>query len=126
MSGGTHELRMSSVQLADWLDAQGEDRWWMVDGDPLLTSRVSFPTTGDILAAKLRALNKPLLLLGFPGGRSSSPDDLDPYADTDNPRQERIFRVRWDDGDYSDEWLLSEDKESPEFAHPSDMPEDAG
>ena len=32
-----------SSELAAWLEQQGKDRWWNVDGDPLLTGEMPFP-----------------------------------------------------------------------------------
>jgi hypothetical protein len=52
---------LKSTELAQWLEGQ-PDRWWTVDGDPLLTGRISFPCPGDELAAELRKINKPLLV----------------------------------------------------------------
>lgn len=58
---------LPSTELAAWVDQQ-PDMWWMVDGDPLLTGRLSFPCPSDELAADLRELNRPLLI------RAKSPD----------------------------------------------------
>src|SRR5436309_12319138 len=61
VANGPHfELR--STELAKWLEQQPADRWWTVDGDPLLTGRLSFPCPGDELAAELRKINKLLLV----------------------------------------------------------------
>ena|SRR5690242_12900105 len=54
--------KIASSELAAWLEAQGTDRWWNVDGDPLLTGRLSFPCPADELAAELRRINRTLLL----------------------------------------------------------------
>src|SRR5438094_670211 len=32
--------KIASSELAAWLEQQGTDRWWTVDGDPLLTGRL--------------------------------------------------------------------------------------
>lgn len=58
---GPH-FELPSTELAKWVEAQGLDCWWNVDGDPLLTSLVSFPCPGDELVAELRRLNRPLLV----------------------------------------------------------------
>lgn len=58
---GPH-YEISSSDLAAWLEQQGVDRWWTVDGDPLLMGRLNFPCPADELAAELRKINKPLLL----------------------------------------------------------------
>src|SRR5947207_9170352 len=53
---------IASSELADWLERQGADCWWNVDGDPLLTGRLTFPCPTDELAAELRRIDRPLLL----------------------------------------------------------------
>jgi hypothetical protein len=58
---GPH-YEIPSSELAAWLEQQGEDRWWNVDGDPLLTGRMAFPCPADELAAELRKINRPLLI----------------------------------------------------------------
>ncbi len=58
---GPH-FELPSTELAAWVERQGMDRWWNVDGDPLLTGLVSFPCPGDELAVELRRLNRPLLV----------------------------------------------------------------
>lgn len=60
LSGPHYEL--PSAELADWIETQGLDCWWNVDGDPRLTSLVTFPCPGDELVAELRRLNRPLLV----------------------------------------------------------------
>ncbi|MFO0929604.1 MAG: hypothetical protein U0736_21670, partial [Gemmataceae bacterium] len=55
-------VTVSSAALAEWLERQGVDRWWTVDGDPLLTGRLSFPCPADELAAELRRVNRTLLV----------------------------------------------------------------
>src|SRR4051812_17217616 len=54
--------RIAASELAAWLEAQGTDRWWNGDGDPLLTGRVSFPCPGDEVADELRRINRMLLV----------------------------------------------------------------
>src|SRR5713226_505151 len=54
---------IASSELADWLEGQGTDRWWSVDGDPLLTGRLSFPCPADEVAGELRRIKRPLLVL---------------------------------------------------------------
>lgn len=49
-----HESRLSSEELASWLDRQGPESWWLVDGDSLLTGLLFFPCTGDVLATDSR------------------------------------------------------------------------
>jgi hypothetical protein len=54
--------RISSAELAAWREAQGTDRWCNVDGDPLLTGRLSFRCPADELAEELRRMNRMLLV----------------------------------------------------------------
>jgi hypothetical protein len=58
---GPH-YEVTSPELAAWLERQGADRWWNVDGDPLLTGRLTFPCPGDELAAELRRIGRSLLI----------------------------------------------------------------
>src|SRR3954468_24859301 len=60
LNGPHYEI--PSPELAIWLEQQGEDRWWNVDGDPLLTGRLTFPCPADELAAELRRIGRPLLV----------------------------------------------------------------
>jgi hypothetical protein len=59
-SGPHYEI--SSAELAVWLERQGKDRWWNVDGDPLLTGLLTFPCPAEELAAELRRINRHLLV----------------------------------------------------------------
>ena len=61
ISAGPH-YELPSTELANWIEAQGLGCWWNVDGDPRLTSLVSFPCPGDELSSVLRRLNRPLLV----------------------------------------------------------------
>ena len=45
-------------ELAAWIEQQGDDTWWNVDGDSILTGILSFPSPGDELAAELRRINE--------------------------------------------------------------------
>jgi hypothetical protein len=58
---GPHYL-VQAGHLASWIEAQGEEIWWRVDGDPLLMSRLMFPCPPDELAGELRKINRPLLV----------------------------------------------------------------
>jgi hypothetical protein len=59
--GGPH-YEVPAGELAAWLEGQGRERWWNVDGDPLLTGRLTFPCPADRLAAELKKINRPLLV----------------------------------------------------------------
>ncbi len=120
--------RISSSELAAWLEAQGTERWWSVDGDPLLAGRLSFPCPADELADELRRINRTLLVRDLRKPRSGRGEqivahDLDGLATRlgDNVRtnstpppwaSDRLFWLCWEDR--GDEWLLAEDEETTE------------
>jgi hypothetical protein len=41
-------FRLPARELAAWIEQQGADTWWNVDGDSILTGRLSFPCTSGI------------------------------------------------------------------------------
>jgi hypothetical protein len=118
--------KIASSELAAWLEAQGADRWWNVDGDPLLTGRLSFPCPADELAAELRRIDRMLLVQDrrkTPSGRGEpiSARDLDALvtrlgdnvqADGATPpwANDRLFFLCWEGRE--DEWMLAEDEET--------------
>lgn len=59
-SGPYYEV--ASADLASWLEEQGPERWWNVDGDPLLTGRMTFPCPAALLAKELRRISRPLIV----------------------------------------------------------------
>lgn len=82
---GEH-YEIPSIELAKWLERQ-PDRWWTVDGDPVLTGRVIFPCPGDELAVELRRINKPLLVsakedMADASGQRITADMLDQLIET--------------------------------------------
>ena len=119
---------LPAAELAAWIEKQGPDHWWNVDGDSVLTGRIPFPSPGDELAEELRRLNKNLLIQD----RQKSPDakgqpigcaDLDVLADRlgnnipfegEKPTwvDDRFFLLCWKDS--NEEWLLVEDQETTE------------
>jgi hypothetical protein len=120
--------KIASSELAAWLEGQGTDRWWNVDGDPLLTGRLSFPCPADELAAELRRINRTLLVQDrrkSPSGRGEPivARDLDGLVtrlgenvQTNGTEpswaKDRLFFLCWEDR--GDEWLLVEDEETTE------------
>jgi hypothetical protein len=103
---------LSAKTLADWLDSQ-PDKWWSVDGDPILTSIVDFPCPSDELAPGIRRIGKNLLLqdknpASHAHGEEIGADKLDQLADTSNKKRRRIFRSSWEDADA--DWLLPDDE----------------
>jgi hypothetical protein len=119
--------RISSSELAAWLEAQGEDIWWNVDGDDaLLSGRLRLPAPADELAAKLRKINRTLLVedqRDTPCGRGETitARDLDGLVTRlgDNiilrkgPRplwmSNRTFALAWEGLD-DEWWMLNEDQ----------------
>ena len=118
------QCEISSAELARWIEAQGQDCWWTVDNDPLLTGLEDFPCPGDVLAEVLRRISRPLLVLTSPNG--AQPGDvaitaerLDAYVgrlgDSVYVQQgekplwanDRVLFLRWKDA--GDEWMLVED-----------------
>ena len=128
MTTNLPRLELSSVELAAWLDKQDPDVWWLVDGDPLLTGNVSFPCPSDVLAAELRRLDQPLLLIppetAQPGDRRIISDDIDELVYTEEGIEERMFRLRWAKFPDRHEWLLIEDLDSARWARGLDDSEE--
>lgn len=109
--------RINAAELAKWIKGQGEESWWSVDGDPILTQRLDFPCPGEDLAESLRTLGKPLLLLDarlkpIAAGETISGDQIDDVAYFDHSG-DRVFQLCWEEGPDAD-WLLVEDTESSE------------
>jgi hypothetical protein len=113
-----YELPASA--LANWIERQGADRWWSVDGDPLLTGLIPFPCPGDELAAELRRIDRPLLVFD----RTRNPEargqvigegKLDELVDRlgdDVTTANRLLYLSWKGSD--EDWLLVEDRETTE------------
>lgn len=105
---------ISAEELASWLDGQ-PDSWWIVDGDPVLTSHVDFPCPSEELSAELRRVSKPLRMYdprekSKAQGEAVRVDQLDDMADTDNNSQARTYLLCWDGDDI--QWLLAEDPDA--------------
>jgi hypothetical protein len=116
MSMVKHRFVISSQELARWLEGQ-PGTWWLVDGDPELTSTIGFPCPNDELADGLRRIDRDLVVytnkpLSMEDGRQIDSQVLPQLADTENRHHERRFLVRWKESDI--EWLLSEDKSAAE------------
>lgn len=126
---GPH-YEIPSSELARWLEEQGNERWWNVDGDPLLTGRMMFPCPAEQLARELRKINRPLLVQakkeamvarGQPITKDKLNDLVDHFAENlevsdeaEMPRwsADRLLYLCWNDTSY--EWLLTEDSETTE------------
>jgi hypothetical protein len=119
-----------ATEFAAWVEQQGADTWWSVDGDSLLTGRLTFPCPGDELAAEVRRINRPLLV-GMPKkttdtGVSLKTADLDTivsrFADHVEIKgtrpiwtNDRLLSLSWKDS--GEDWLLIEDEETSESSH---------
>lgn len=119
---------LPSTELAAWIEQQGDDTWWCVDGDPDLTSLIPMPCRGEDLARELRHLNRLLLVQATPvapdaAGQLIARDRLDmlvvrrgagihlkgphrPWMDN------RELYLCWKGS--AEEWLLCEDRETTE------------
>jgi hypothetical protein len=117
---------LSASELAEWLASQGTDKWWTVDGDPILTSRLAVPCPADELIRELTEIDRPLLVLArlddaMAKGASIGPEKLDQlagrlreqYSQPTTPEtwgDDRFLVLSWQDSD--NEWQLIEDLES--------------
>jgi hypothetical protein len=129
LRAGPH-YEISSPELADWLLEQGEEQCWNVDGDPLLTGRMTFPCPAAPLARELRKVNRPLLVRakkgdaeakGQPIGKDKLNEVVEHFAenlhvsrDDEMPKWggDRLLYLCWKGT--SNEWLLAEDSETTE------------
>jgi len=116
--------------LAQWLDQQGADLWWNVDGDSYLTALITFPCPGDELAAELRRINSTLLVLDKSQSQEAKGqvidetrldelvgrlgDDVPVTVGKGKPSwaENRVLYLSWKDR--HEEWLLVEDRETTE------------
>lgn len=103
---------LAASELADWIDRQPEAQWWSVDGDPLLTGRLSFPCPGDELSNDLRTIDRPLLLfdksLRFEdGGQPATAGRIDELA-ADRVDEYGLLQLCWKSRPEHD-WLLVDD-----------------
>lgn len=119
---GPH-YEIASPELALWLERQGEDRWWYVDGDPLLTGMLTFPCPAEELAAELRRINRPLLVQATKEGAGAKGQVIDAatldkvvgrFAENRDVSGampgwagDRFFYLCWKRS--AQEWLLAED-----------------
>jgi hypothetical protein len=121
-------FKITAADLAAWIEQQGVDRWWSVDGDPLLTGLVPFPASGGELAEGLRKFNRVLLVWDKhqrpdSRGQRIGPSDLDGLVNRlgddippgpDRPLwcENRILNFCWEGKDI--DWDLIEDLETTE------------
>lgn len=124
-------FRITTGELATWLENQGPDRWWTVDGDPFLAERVELPAPADELAAAFRQLNRTLLLADHSQERAAIGEQIDHTrleqltkdfgtggaANVGQPSWQRDGELAlcWEDDADDDGWLLYEDEETSEM-----------
>jgi hypothetical protein len=113
-------FELPASALANWIERQGVDRWWSVDGEPFLTRLMPFPCPGDELAAELRRIDRPLLVFDKSRnpearGQVIGEDKLDELVDRlgdDVTTANRLLYLSWKGSD--EPWLLVEDRETTE------------
>jgi hypothetical protein len=131
---GPH-YEISSSELASWLEKNAADSWWNVDGDPLLTGRLSFPCPSDELASELRAIGRTLLIQAVHSDTEAKGQSLkaDQVSRTVSKFQsnlfttgrlhgwanDRLFYCCWKDSPH--EWLLTEDSVTAKQAEADKM-----
>lgn len=102
-------LEVETTVLADWLQAQGDDTWWNIDGDEELSEVLRLPCTADELASELRKVRrKTIWILGNPGKWSKlqeGPEVFDQVAEDEGGA--RVLYLTW--GDPAAVWVLAED-----------------
>ena len=125
-SGPHYEL--PSTELAAWLRENGADRCWNVDGDPLLTGRLTFPCPAARLAGELYEINRPLLVQAKKDDAEAHGQVIDkakidavverlasgihPAQEGDEPpwAADKVLYLCWKGS--ANEWLLAEDSET--------------
>jgi hypothetical protein len=109
----TKKLVLPLHELVKWLHDQ-PNTWWSVDGDPLLSGRISFPCPADELADELQRIGKDLVLIlpdetVTPPG-AAMPKILDQVsrspADFDG---DRLLAFGWANAREALPWFLLED-----------------
>jgi hypothetical protein len=119
-------VEIPTTALATWLEQQGADRWWSIDGDPILTGQLNFPCPGDELAEELRKIKGTVeVKVPIRSSHLSKPEEilnaavreLGENVKTSSANEpawihDRLIDLRWKDS--SNEWLLVEDEETSE------------
>lgn len=104
---------VQAYNLAAWITDQGEDKWWGVDGDPLLMSRLSFPCPPEELATELQRINRPLLVSDpdrVGEGAELTPEEISRLVETEELGVP-CLNLSWQDS--SVDWLLIEEDDEP-------------
>jgi hypothetical protein len=112
---------LTPEDLAAWLDRQGHESWWTVDGDYYLAGSLEMPCTKREMAEFLRA--KPTRDLRVRHPEKPGPDAprrieasmLDDFVYR-APDGSRELMLAWDAGDTCVWWVLYEDHEAAALA----------
>lgn len=123
----SHYYELSSDTLADWVESQGAEQWWIVDSDRYLNSRNISPSPMAALVRVLRPATRGLLVRTDEpegNGQMIGADKLEILAE---PLTFRAFplapnypKPKWADdrclwlcwkGEH-EEWMLAEDSRS--------------
>lgn len=139
---GAPHYELPSAELGAWLEQQGSNRWWSVDGDPLLTGRMTFPCPASALASELTKIGRPLLVQAKKEDTQANGQQIDrsridavvdriannihmirggekpPWSD------DRILYLCWKGS--ADEWLLAEDSETTVLMRGEEQNRDGG
>lgn len=129
ISNGPH-YELSSTELAKWVERQGAGKWWAIDGDPYLNSRVPTPCRWDELASVLRRVNRTLLVAdpqmrAEATGQPVTANDVDSLTQRLDPAVHEALKVprpAWADDrslwvcwkGAANEWTLTEDSAATE------------
>ncbi len=123
----SHYYEITANSLANWIEHQGANKWWIIDGDNYLSSRVMSPCPTAALVRVLRQANRNLLVQTHEpqaNGQVIGPEKLDELAEpldvSTFPIQPNHPRPKWADDrclwlcwkDQNDEWMLAEDSQA--------------
>jgi hypothetical protein len=111
-------------ELAAWLEAQGRDRLWAIDGEHDIAGEISVPCTAEDLAQALRRHAGTVRVYASPENEPAGPlnrQNLESVAEHDGDA--RAFRLAWTDGESAgDSWDLVEDTIAAESMSQDDLP----
>jgi hypothetical protein len=103
---------LQAATLAQWIEGQ-PDKWWSVDGDPLLGAVLDFPCPSDEIGPMIRKVGRNLLVkdknpASLAHGEVVGRDKLDELSEISKRGHQKILNLSWDDSDV--DWLLLEDE----------------
>ena len=95
---------VSVEEVASWLDANGADKLWTVDGETRLGRTVNLPCYGAELASAFRALGGDVTVVGDGVAEDAG---LEAFLFDDDGG--RAFAMTWSTHGQDDIWVLTED-----------------